>query len=52
MRGYIVGSAWNEYKQKGTVCDIPLPEGMKECQVFEKPIFTPSTKAEIGGHGA
>ncbi|KAF9971415.1 Bifunctional purine biosynthetic protein ade1 [Actinomortierella ambigua] len=50
VRGYITGSAWSEYKKKGSVCDIPLPTGMQESQAFEKPLWTPSTKAEIGDH--
>ncbi|KAF9187522.1 Bifunctional purine biosynthetic protein ade1 [Haplosporangium sp. Z 767] len=50
VRGYITGSAWKEYQQKGTVCDIPLPAGMKESEAFPKPLWTPSTKAEIGDH--
>ncbi|EXX60367.1 phosphoribosylaminoimidazolesuccinocarboxamide synthase [Rhizophagus irregularis DAOM 197198w] len=48
VRGYITGSAWSEYKKKGTVCDTTLPEGLKEGQSFEKALYTPSTKAEIG----
>ncbi|KAJ3114580.1 Bifunctional purine biosynthetic protein ade1 [Phlyctochytrium bullatum] len=50
VRGYITGSGWAEYKKKGTVCDIPLPAGLQECQKLEKPLFTPSTKAELGSH--
>ncbi|KAF9989345.1 Bifunctional purine biosynthetic protein ade1 [Mortierella antarctica] len=50
VRGYITGSAWSEYKKKGTVCDIALPEGMQESQAFPEPLWTPSTKAEIGDH--
>ncbi|KAG0047816.1 Bifunctional purine biosynthetic protein ade1 [Gryganskiella cystojenkinii] len=50
VRGYITGSAWSEYKKKGTVCDIVLPEGMQESQAFPEPLWTPSTKAEIGDH--
>ncbi|CAI2172243.1 14320_t:CDS:2 [Funneliformis geosporum] len=50
VRGYITGSAWAEYKKNGTVCDITLPEGLKESQQFELPLYTPSTKAEIGQH--
>ncbi|KAF9993492.1 Bifunctional purine biosynthetic protein ade1, partial [Modicella reniformis] len=50
VRGYITGSAWSEYKKKGTVCDIPLPVGMQESQAFAEPLWTPSTKAEIGDH--
>jgi len=48
VRGYISGSAWKSYKRDGTVCGIKLPEGMKESQKFNEPLFTPSTKAEEG----
>jgi len=51
VRGYITGSAWAEYKKEGTVHGIKVPEGMKESQMFEKPLFTPSTKAKQGEHG-
>ena len=50
VRGFITGSAWKEYKQKGTVHGLPQPEGLLESQEFPKPIFTPSTKAEQGEH--
>ncbi|KAI8923623.1 hypothetical protein BC831DRAFT_470225 [Entophlyctis helioformis] len=50
VRGYITGSAMNEYKAKGTVCDMKLPEGLVESQELPQPLFTPSTKAEIGDH--
>ncbi|KAJ6263332.1 Phosphoribosylaminoimidazole-succinocarboxamide synthase [Drechslerella dactyloides] len=50
VRGYIAGSAWSEYKQSGTVHGIRVAEGMQESQEFEKPIYTPSTKAEQGEH--
>ncbi|CAG8459809.1 8934_t:CDS:2 [Acaulospora morrowiae] len=50
VRGYITGSAWSEYKRKGSVCDIPLPEGLLESQCFDRALYTPSTKAEIGQH--
>ncbi|ORZ36183.1 phosphoribosylaminoimidazole-succinocarboxamide synthase, partial [Catenaria anguillulae PL171] len=50
VRGYITGSGWKEYKAKGTVCDIQLPSGLKECEQLPTPLFTPSTKAEIGDH--
>lgn len=50
VRGYITGSAWAEYKKEGTVHGIKVPEGMKESQMFEKPLFTPSTKAKQGEH--
>lgn len=51
VRGYITGSGMVEYKKKGTICDIPLPEGLVESQKLPQVLFTPSTKAEIGDHG-
>ena len=48
VRGYLAGSAWGEYKSKGTIFGSKAPEGMKEGQKLETPIFTPTTKAEIG----
>ena len=50
VRGYLVGSGWKEYSGNGTVCGILLPSGLKEAQKLPEPIFTPSTKAEIGEH--
>ncbi len=50
VRGYITGSGWADYKKTGTVCGLPLPEGLKESQKLPEPIFTPSTKAEYGDH--
>ena len=50
VRGYITGSGWAEYQKSGTVCNIKLPEGLKECQKLAEPIFTPSTKAKLGDH--
>lgn len=50
VRGYITGSGWESYKENGTVCGIRLPEGLKESDKLPEPIFTPSTKAEIGDH--
>lgn len=50
VRGYITGSGWASYKENGTVCGIKLPEGLKESQKLPEPIYTPSTKAEIGDH--
>ncbi|MDO4415533.1 MAG: phosphoribosylaminoimidazolesuccinocarboxamide synthase [Erysipelotrichaceae bacterium] len=50
VRGYITGSGWASYKKDGTVCGITLPEGLKECDQLPEPIYTPSTKAEIGDH--
>ena len=48
VRGHLAGSGWKEYRKQGTVCGIPLPPGLVECQQLPKPIFTPSTKAETG----
>jgi len=50
VRGYVSGSGWAEYQKKGTICDIPLPDGLPESGRLPEPIFTPSTKAEIGEH--
>ena len=50
VRGYITGSGWESYKKNGTVCGIALPEGLEECAKLPEPLFTPSTKAEIGDH--
>lgn len=50
VRGYISGSGWREYKKTGTVCGIKLKEGLKESDRLDEPIFTPSTKADIGEH--
>ncbi len=51
VRGYITGSAWKEYKAKGTVHGIEVAEGMQEGQAFPEPLYTPSTKAEAGKKG-
>lgn len=50
VRGYITGSGWASYKETGKVCGIQLPEGLQESQKLPEPIYTPSTKAEIGDH--
>ena len=50
VRGYITGSGWENYKENGTVCGIKLPEGLSECEKLPEPIYTPSTKAELGLH--
>ena len=50
VRGYITGSGWKSYQEDGTVCGIKLPEGLRECEQLPEPIYTPSTKAEIGDH--
>ena len=47
-RGYLAGSGWKEYRDRGTVCGIPLPSGLKESDQLPEPIFTPSTKAQSG----
>lgn len=50
VRGYITGSGWASYKKDGTVCGIRLPKGLKESEKLPEPIYTPSTKAEVGDH--
>jgi phosphoribosylaminoimidazole-succinocarboxamide synthase len=50
VRGYLSGSAWKEYTQQGTVHGMPLPPGLQQSQQLPDPIFTPSTKAEVGDH--
>ena len=48
VRGHIAGSGWKEYRKSGTVCGIPLPEGLKLSDRLPEPLFTPSTKADEG----
>ena len=50
VRGYITGSGWASYQKTGEVCGIKLPDGLKESDKLPEPIYTPSTKAEIGDH--
>lgn len=50
VRGYLSGSGWNDYKATGSICGINLPGGLKESDRLPEPIFTPSSKAEIGAH--
>ncbi len=50
VRGYITGSAWKEYRASGTMNGAPLPEGLLESSQLPEPVFTPSTKAEVGDH--
>ena len=50
VRGYITGSGWKSYQENGTVCGIKLPEGLQESEKLPEPIFTPTTKAELGTH--
>ena len=48
VRGFITGSAWKEYSRKGTLADEPLPEGLRESQRLDPPLFSPATKAQEG----
>ena len=48
VRGYITGSGWKDYQATGSVSGIPLPEGLRESEQLPEPIFTPSTKADVG----
>lgn len=50
VRGYLVGSGWKDYQKTGSVCGIALPKGLREAEQLPEPIFTPSTKAELGAH--
>jgi phosphoribosylaminoimidazole-succinocarboxamide synthase len=50
VRGYLSGSGWASYQESGEICGIRLPDGLKESQKLPVPIFTPSTKAELGEH--
>ena len=50
VRGYLIGSGWNDYRASGSVCGIRLPEGLRQAERLPEPIFTPSTKAAAGTH--
>lgn len=50
VRGYISGSGWNDYQKTGSICGISLPVGLVESEKLAEPIFTPSTKEEVGAH--
>jgi len=50
VRGYLIGSGWKEYQTNHSVCGISLPEGLRLADKLPEPIFTPSTKAEVGAH--
>lgn len=50
VRGYLSGSAWKEYQERGEICGLKLPAHLKESDKLPEPIFTPSTKAELGKH--
>jgi phosphoribosylaminoimidazole-succinocarboxamide synthase len=48
VRGYLAGSGWNDYKRSGAVCGVELPSGLRESEQLPEPIFTPSTKEQVG----
>jgi phosphoribosylaminoimidazole-succinocarboxamide synthase len=50
VRGYLIGSGWKDYQANGSVCGIALPPGLRQADRLPEPIFTPSTKAELGAH--
>lgn len=50
VRGYIIGSGWNDYRQSGAVCGVQLPTGLKQAEKLAEPIFTPAAKADMGEH--
>jgi len=50
VRGYLIGSGWKDYQKTGAVCGIALPAGLRMADQLPEPIYTPSTKAEIGEH--
>ena len=50
VRGYITGSGWADYQKTGTICGMPLPVGLQESEKLPEPLFTPSTKADLGDH--
>jgi phosphoribosylaminoimidazole-succinocarboxamide synthase len=50
VRGYLIGSGWNDYRARGAICGITLPPGLQQAQALSTPIFTPATKAARGEH--
>jgi len=50
VRGYLAGSGWTSYQESGAICDLKLPENLKESDKLPEPVYTPSTKAEAGWH--
>ena len=50
VRGYLIGSGWNDYQASGSVCGIQLPTGLRQADKLPEPIFTPAAKAELGEH--
>jgi phosphoribosylaminoimidazole-succinocarboxamide synthase len=49
-RGYLIGSGWKDYQRTGAVCEIRLPDGLRQAEQLPQPIFTPSSKAAVGDH--
>ena len=49
-RGYLIGSGWKDYQATGALCGLALPEDLQQAEALPEPLFTPSTKAEVGGH--
>ena len=52
VRGYLSGSGWKQYQQTGEICGVALPPGLRESDKLPAPIFTPTTKADLGAHDA
>ncbi|MYH91594.1 MAG: phosphoribosylaminoimidazolesuccinocarboxamide synthase [Gammaproteobacteria bacterium] len=50
VRGHVIGSGWKDYRATGSICGIPLPEGLQQAERLDNPIFTPATKAAPGSH--
>jgi phosphoribosylaminoimidazole-succinocarboxamide synthase len=50
VRGYLIGSGWNDYRARGAICGVTLPPGLQQAQALSTPIFTPATKAPRGEH--
>jgi phosphoribosylaminoimidazole-succinocarboxamide synthase len=50
VRGYVIGSGWKDYQANGAICGIDLPPGLQQAAQLPEPIFTPSSKAEVGDH--
>ena len=50
VRGYLIGSGWKDYQQHQSVCGLCLPEGLRQAEKLQEPLFTPSTKADLGDH--
>ena len=50
VRGYLTGSGWKDYQLTGRICNIELPKGIQQAEKLNEPLFTPSTKANVGDH--